>query len=104
MDHVMHPELVLNEVERLLKPDGLFILGINIFPNWLARLRYFMERFIPALRDEPRPYAYTLAGIERTLARHFDCQRELVARAVSGTLPARWISEWVFICRPKARD
>jgi SAM-dependent methyltransferase len=104
LDHVMNPELVLNEVERLLKPEGRFILGIIVFPGWLARLRYFIERFVPALRDEHRPYAYTLEGIQKTLNRHFSYQQEELASPPADSVTGPWTSERVFICRLKPRD
>jgi len=72
LDRVMNPELVINEIERLLKTDGVFILGIVTSPAWLARVSYYLERFFPPLRDERTPYSYSYRGIEKTLGRHLD--------------------------------
>ena len=72
INYVLNPELAIDEMERLLKPGGILALSLTTFPPLVARVRYFIERFLPPLRTDSCPYYYTRAGIERTLLRHFD--------------------------------
>jgi len=101
LDHMMNPELALHEMDRLLKPDGILVLGLLVFPSPIVRLRYILEHFVPFLRDEANPYSYTLFGLKNTLARHFEIINERYvpeARPADERMLAR---EYAFICRPK---
>jgi len=102
LDHVLNPELTLNEMERLLKPSGTLIIGLSVLPAPMARMRYFFERFFSPLRDEAHPYSYTLPALERSLARHFEIieSLELEERCCAET--RSMASEYVFICRRKS--
>lgn len=104
LDHVMNPELVLNEVERLLKPSGIFIMSLAIYPHWLARLRLLIEHCLPRFADVKHPYSYSSQGIGNTLARHFDIVEQM-------PVPAADLSRWfataadrLFVCRPLKRS
>jgi len=101
LDHVMNPEMVLHEMERLLKPGGTLILGLPVFPALFVRFRYMLECFFPLFRNEAHPYSYTYQGIRNTLSRHFD---SIEARQISATRNAdtRMLGkEYAFVCRPK---
>ncbi|MFQ5582529.1 MAG: class I SAM-dependent methyltransferase [Mariprofundaceae bacterium] len=100
LNHVMNPELVLNEVERLLKPDGTFMLSLQTFSPLAARLHYLLERFSPAMNDTSRLYCYSYHGITKTLARHFDIIEESRTETGSGLFPFTTCEDWVFICKP----
>jgi len=102
LDHVLNPELVLNEIERLLKPSGTLLIGMTVFPEPIARLRYFCERFFSPLRDEAHPYSYSLQALTRTLSRHFDIAEEIKLDESSHADSRHMNSEYAFICRPKA--
>ncbi len=101
LDHMMNPELALHEMDRLLKPDGVLILSLVIFPPLFVRLRYMLERFFPLLRNEANPYFYALQGIRNTLARHFEVIEE--RRIPEPRHSNRRISgkEYAFVCRAK---
>ena len=71
ISHVQNPELVLHEIERLLKPDGKLILSVDVWPLPFAQLHYFTANFFPQCTLKNRLYCYTQRGIENTLKRHF---------------------------------
>jgi len=101
LDYVINPELALNEMARLLKSDGTLIIGLPVFPSLLVRLRYMLERFLPALRNETNPYSYAYKGIKNTLARYFDVLEERQIPETRKTSQRLLGREYVFICRPK---
>ncbi len=104
LDRMLNPELVLNEVERLLKPSGILLVGIPVFPPLLVRLRYFCERFFRPLRDEAHPYSYSLPAFRRSLSRHFDILEEIRLDEASLTESRRLGNEYAFICRHKTTE
>jgi len=95
----MNPELALNEIDRLLKPHGIFLLGIVVFPGLMARLLRIFESLIPVFRDPSRPYAYTLSGIRRTLSRHFTITEEKELPAVRASEARMGCREYLLVCR-----
>jgi len=101
LDQTLNPELALNEIERLLKPDGTLIIGLTVLPSIIARLRYTCEHFFGIFRDEAHPYSYSLAAISRALLRHFDViETSKVAEICLAE--SRWLgSEYAFICKSK---
>lgn len=50
LEHVVYPELVISEVRRVLKPNGVF-LGSVPRASWIWKLRSHLSRTCPA--DEP---------------------------------------------------
>jgi len=101
LDRFMNPELALHEIKRLIKPDGILALALPVFPKPLVRLRQALERFLPALRNEAHPYSYTLAGLRKTLHRHFEIAEEHALPETSHA-DGRWLGrEYAFICRPR---
>ncbi|MDX8412169.1 MAG: class I SAM-dependent methyltransferase [Mariprofundaceae bacterium] len=101
LDCMLNPELVLNEVERLLKPGGTFILGIHVYRAIVARFRYYIERFLPNMRVEVRPYSYSLTGIRKTLERHFSISDVSSQPVDGGLLSFLHRQDCVFICHHK---
>lgn len=97
LSNVQNPELVLHEIERLLKPEGTAIVSIIVWPSLFARLHYFTAELFPQRALSNRLYCYTRTAIERTLGRHFE-----IAETIR--LPARegWMlqQELLYICRP----
>ena len=101
LDYVLNPELALHEMRRLLKPEGILILGLPIFPSWLVRLRYILEWFLPVFRNEACPYSYAYRGIKNTLIRHFDFIEERKISELRQSDRRMLGKEYVFICHPK---
>jgi len=99
LDHAMNPELVLNEIERLLKPGGIFIMSIFTSRPWLARLHYYLDRCLPALRNDCHPYVYSRQGIENTLRRHFDIVETCEIDPAYTPLNRQG---WIFVCKARA--
>ncbi|HCS13392.1 MAG: hypothetical protein COS82_09765 [Zetaproteobacteria bacterium CG06_land_8_20_14_3_00_59_53] len=104
LDHVLNPELALNEMERLLKPSGTLIIGIAVFPKPIARLRYFFENYFSPLRDETHPYSYSLSAIERSIARHFDIEKSMELDEVCSAETRSMAREYALVCRRKKQD
>ena len=99
ISHTQNPELVMHEVERLLKTDGIFIMSVDLWSLMFARLHCLTAKFFPQWVLNNRLYCYTRRGIEHTLLRHFDIQS---ARRI----PIRsWFTlkeEWLYICTRKS--
>lgn len=77
LTNMQNPELVLHEVERLLKPEGTFIISLTLWPPLLARLFYWVASIVPALSYQGRLYCYSRKGLINTLQRHFSITREM---------------------------
>ena len=101
LSDVHNPELVLTKVEQLLKKDGLFIVSIDVWPYWLARLHLFLSRLAPGIPQINRLYSYTQNGFYNTLTRHFDLVTE---QRVGTTLESIALShERLYVCRHKTK-
>ncbi len=96
----LNPELIVNEVERLLKPDGIFIVEMRVHSPLEARLHYWILRFLPKLTKRPRPYYYALKGIRKTLNRHFSITSEQVLKKRMLWLPFFKREQKFFVCTP----
>ncbi len=93
-----NPEMALHEIARVLKPGGRFLLAIEVHPPIEARLRYFAGHWLRFLCRGPRPYAYALRGIKRTLARHFTITHTELLDETHGWLPWLRREDRVFLC------
>jgi len=100
ISHTLNPELVMNEIERLLKPGGKLILSIRTHGQLEARLHYLAIRMFPYLCSKTRPYYYARKGIRRTLQRHFNIKEEIVQKAHAIRLPFCKRQRLVFVCTP----
>jgi SAM-dependent methyltransferase len=98
LDRMLNPELVINEIERLLKPHGIFIMSVMTYAQPVARMRYLFEHFLTIFRNEDHPYSYTLSGIRKTLLRHFEIVEQIRIGKKRLLFP-RLKSEWIFVCR-----
>lgn len=100
LDHMFDPRAVLSEVRRVLKPDGVFVLGIFLHSPPLAAIRRFIDRFLPFAREDAHPYSYTLNRIRALLEREFEIAREMPVFVKKKTL-GRWLhrEDWMFVCR-----
>jgi ubiquinone/menaquinone biosynthesis C-methylase UbiE len=99
LDHMISPEMALDEIRRILKKDGFFILGLFIHPGFTAIARRFIEKYLPFLREDAHPYSYTKKSIRELLKNFFFIQNEmLVYRKESAWFPAIHREDWIFTC------
>jgi ubiquinone/menaquinone biosynthesis C-methylase UbiE len=104
LDHMIDPGKALDEIRRVLKEDGIFILGLFLHPPAIAVCRRFIERYLPFLREDAHPYSYTRKTTRELLKPYFSIQEEiLVYRKTSSWIPALHREDWLFLCR-KAGD
>ena len=67
LDHVHHAPLVLHEILRVLAPNGLLYLAVNIHTIWGGLL----HRVLSKLKiDQGHPYTFTLSSIRDFLHTH----------------------------------
>jgi len=96
---VHNPELVMHKVHHVLKQDGLFIVSMDLWPGWLARMHHVLYRIIPVLPQFNRLYSYTHNGFSNTLTRHFDIVSEELIRPQFSWLFFK--KEILFVCKHK---
>lgn len=102
LDHMIDPVKALLEMRRVLKKEGIFMLGIFLHPTPIAIARRFIERWLPFFREEAHPYSYTLKSIRRILDKFFFVKREIrVFRKDSAFISSLHREDWMFICRKK---
>jgi len=83
LEHLNKPEAVLASVRRILKPGGLFIVGVPIFPGPLAIYRRWQIKR-HGLRGSEHIQTYSLRSIRRDLREYFDEVEVRGFRIVSG--------------------
>ncbi len=102
LDHMIDPDKALGEMCRVLKEDGLFVLGIFLHPPPIAMARRLVERWLPIFREDAHPYSYTLKTIKQGLSKYFFIDEEIrVFRKDSALIPPLHREDWVFICKKK---
>lgn len=102
LDHMIDPGKALVEIRRVMKKDGIFILGMFLHPAPIAVSRMFIEKWLPFLREEAHPYSYTLKSTRKLLEAFFSVEREImVFSKKTALLPALHREDWLFICRKK---
>ncbi len=98
ISHMYNPELVLHEIERVLKQDGVFIVSVVVWPVWISRLYYQLSPFAPQEILKNRLYCYASRGIRKTLTRHFEVINETILPIEAWYSPKR---ELLFVCKQK---
>jgi SAM-dependent methyltransferase len=102
LDHMCRPEDVIAEVHRVLRDDGLFILGIFLHSPPIALARRFIERCLPFAREDAHPYSYTRAGIRSLVQRWFTIDREVtVCQESTAGIELLHREDRLFLCTPK---
>jgi len=107
--HALNPELIINEIRRLLNNHGILILSMDTHSGLEARLHYLAERILPILCRGTCPYFYSLAGIRNTLNRHFEIKEDILVEEKRTWLPGFARQEHLFVCslkgqKPKKAD
>jgi len=102
ISHSLNPELIMHEIERLLKPGGSLILSIRTHNPIEARIHYWALQLCPALCNATRPYYYSLLGIRRTLLRHFTIKDTNKFKARAIWTPFLQRERHIFICTAKS--
>ncbi len=99
LDKTQNPELVLNEIGRLLRDEAIVVVSLTLVNPLRARLHYYLEQIMPH-RQHIRPYRYSKTALERSLSRHFECISVDPVHAHKRFWP--WQSQtWMYRCRKK---
>lgn len=85
LEHLNHPAQLIAEFHRIMKSDGLLVVGVPIFPEPVAKLRRALVRRF-GLRGSDHIQTYSLRSIRRDLAPHFDEIEARGFRIISGGL------------------
>jgi ubiquinone/menaquinone biosynthesis C-methylase UbiE len=100
LDHMIDPDKALAEMHRVIKMDGIFVLGIFLHPPLIAKLRRFIERWLPIFREDAHPYSYSLKIIRGILTKYFTIKEEIrVFRKDSAKVPSIHREDWMFVCK-----
>lgn len=99
LDHMIDPGKALGEIHRVLKREGIFILGLFIHPPFIAVARRFIEHYLPMLREDAHPYSYTNKSARLLLKNYFNIKEEVpVYIKESAWIPAIHREDRIFIC------
>ncbi len=83
LEHLNHPEKLVAEIHRVLKPDGLFVCGVPVFPEPIAKLRrWWVGRY--GLNGSEHIQTYSLKSVRRQLSDHFEEIEARGFRIISG--------------------
>jgi SAM-dependent methyltransferase len=67
IDHTYSPGRILEEIRRVLRPDGCLFLSVNVHTRWGA----WLHSLLAVLRiDKGHPYTFTSESLRRLLAAH----------------------------------
>ena len=88
LEHLHNPEQLIGEFHRILKPDGLLVVGVPIFPEPVAKLRRHMVSKY-GLRGSDHVQTYSLRSIRKDLTPYFEEQEARGFRIISGGLLRR---------------
>lgn len=98
LSYSLNPELIMNEMERLLRPGGRLILALRIHSPLESRLHYWVTRYLSVFHWGTQPNYYSLVGIRKTLARHFTITEEIISNSQFSWLPFFRRKEGLFVC------
>lgn len=76
IDHTYAPGKILDEIARILRPDGHLYLSVNVHTQW----GFLLHTLLAVLQiDRGHPYTFTSPSLQRMLDRHkFDVLTEHV--------------------------
>lgn len=101
VNHVHNPELVLHEVERVLKADGVLLISAVVWPVFLSRMFYWLSPWISLSMVNKQLYCYARRGIYKTLDRHFEIVSETRLPVMPWYSPSR---EYFYVCKQKVEN
>lgn len=64
LDHAQEPELVLSQLQRVLKPEGYIYLGVNVYTPLVYKIRKLIELF---QLDKGHPHSFLKSSIDNLL-------------------------------------
>ncbi len=83
LEHLHHPERVVAEAARVLRPGGIFVVGVPIFVEPVAKFRRWrVGRY--GLGGSDHVQTYSLKSIRRELLEHFRVDEQRGFRIISG--------------------
>jgi ubiquinone/menaquinone biosynthesis C-methylase UbiE len=71
LDHTKNPEKVIDEISRVLKPNGHIIFAVNVCSHFAKKAHKFVENKGIFLREEQHPHYFTIRDVHRMLNKHF---------------------------------
>jgi SAM-dependent methyltransferase len=76
IDHTYEPGKILDEIRRVMRPDGHLYLSVNVHTTW----GFVLHTLLAVLQiDKGHPYTFTSATLRRFLAaRQFEVLRERI--------------------------
>jgi SAM-dependent methyltransferase len=76
IDHTYSPGAILDEIRRILRPDGHMYLSVNVHTQW----GFLLHSALAILHiDKGHPYTFTSRSLRLMLRRHrFDVLKEIV--------------------------
>jgi len=67
IDHTQNIDTVMREIRRVLKPEAILYLTVNLHPTW----GYYLHEFVSKLRiDKGHPHTFTIDRIRKFLLGH----------------------------------
>lgn len=88
LDHVQLPEGVLKEMKRVSKSCAILILGVNVYSEFVFRLRKGVECMgIVGLKEKFHPHFFTEETLMKLCSKYFS----IVEKKVVFSDEARWI-------------
>jgi SAM-dependent methyltransferase len=98
LDHMFNPRDVLVEIRRVLKPGGVFLLGVFCHPPIFAYSRRGIEKVLPFLKDTPHPFSFTRGAVEHLVKKYFTVKESRCVYRKSGFLSPLHRTDWVLVC------
>lgn len=105
LDHMIYPRKALEEIRRVLKGDGTFVLGLFLHPPVIAVLRRFIDKYLPMFREDAHPYSYTVKSTRKMLKEFFYIKDEVsVFRKESALFTSLHREDRLFLCGKAKSD
>ena len=100
IEHLPYPEIIVSEISRILKPDGLFIGSVPNSYHLKNRLRVLKGRLIDY--DQTHLRAYNVMLLKQYLEKEFVIEELTSCRGKSAFLSISWFGrDLVWKCKKK---